>query len=571
MMSSFISERNSSNVSFYKRHGCRASLLCHPAGLKVLKGYAKLMKNGLSDTALVSAKSLAMKLANVVRDNRDFLQRNKETSISTCLTEAIQEGWCQSHYSDYTSTLGESEKNVQGQRVFSSQSPTSGNPETVVRMAPSSCLYLSREQEKKKIVQLIIEVSVDQNGGEKKVDQAFDYAASLIEGNGQTLLLFTFQIDRSNCLQITHEAFLYLHSQTESEREMGFLWREVYTQQDKETDLAFLEKSCEGVVRCLECSTIQRNCAIDYPSQWKVASDNAVIFTDRNANKYVYKVFDNRFHPTHRRPDEWLKNERTWIQSLGGVETEFEFKESIALDTLGWPAKGKRARDSDSPKSQSHTSYPNGSVLVIKYAYVKGTHFASRVSHFLDIARCISEMHGENMVHGDVRGFNMLHPYPADSEEFKDGIEHSLLIDFDLSGLANSEEYRYPPGYQTSVIDNAFERSGVAGEKMQKMDDWKDLGAVMSHYSISDSAITSFDEYKEAKKAWVSLKKASRQIEGNAVGLLKNFIQHHDNLEIEMYDHLRDRMEEITVRGTGSPNKLQQQPIGRLSIDQSAN
>ena len=368
-----------------------------------------------------------------------------------------------------------------------------------------------------KQVQLIIEVSVDKNGGEKKMGQAFDYA-SLMKGQSKTALLFTFHVDRNESggdsgretdLKITQEAFLYLHSENEKERKMGFLWREVYEQQDAQSDLEFLKKSCEGLVRCLECAAHNRDaqviCSdIEYPSQWLVVSDNVVICED----EYVLKVFDNRFYPTHRRPDKWLNKEWPWIARLD-VETEFYFEESSAIDSLGRPATSdrKRARgsdsqkshDSDSPKFPSHTAYPRGSVLVIKYKHVKGTHYASRVSHFRDIADCISEMHAENTVHGDIRGFNMLHPYPpADNEEHKGGICKSLLIDFDLSGTPDRD--RYPPGYQKNVRDNAYDRSGVAGQTMQKVDDWKDLGSVMAHYSIDPSAFGTTAEYIKAKE-----------------------------------------------------------------------
>jgi hypothetical protein len=359
------------------------------------------------------------------------------------------------------------------------------------------------QETKPKQVQLIIEVSVDKNGGEKKMGQAFDYA-SLIDGQSKTALLFTFHVDRNQSesnsgretnLKITQEACIYVHSENEKERNMGFLWREVYEQYDADCDFEFLKNSCKGLVRCLECAGHNRDaqviCSnIEYPSQWLVASDNAAICED----EYVFKAFDNRFHPTHRRPDEWLNKQRPWIARLD-VETEFEFKESSTVDSLGRPATSdrKRARDSDSPKFLSHTAYPRGSVLVIKYKHVRGTHYASRVSHFRDIAVCISEMHAENTVHGDIRGFNMLHPYPpADNKEHKGGISKSLLIDFDLSGTPDRD--RYPPGYQEKVADNTFDRSGVAGQTMQKVDDWKDLGSVMACYTIPRSARETIDD-----------------------------------------------------------------------------
>ena len=102
---------------------------------------------------------------------------------------------------------------------------------------------------RKEKVQLIIEVSVDKNGGEKKMGQAFDYYTSLVNDQSKTVLLFTFHVDRQPDLKITQEAFIYLHSENEEERKMGFLWREVYVQNDAESDFESLKSSCEGIVR----------------------------------------------------------------------------------------------------------------------------------------------------------------------------------------------------------------------------------------------------------------------------------------------------------------------------------
>jgi hypothetical protein len=565
---STISGRNSSNASFYKRHGRRASLLCHPHGLQMLKEYAKLKEKGLDETDLEFAERLATKLQGVVRE--------RETAISSCLNGAIRDHWCQSH-KDYSFVLGESAEAVDG---VLSQSRTSGNPDCVVRMVPIPLF----SETKSKLVQLIIEVSVDKNGGEKKIGQAFDYA-SLIKDKSNTALLFSFHIDRNKTesdsdgeikLKITQEAFIYLNSEKEEERKMGFLWREVYDQREAKNEFDFLKSSCEGLVRCLECATHHREapviCSnIEYPSQWEVMSDNVVIC--KAEDEHVLKIFDNRFHPTHRRPDEWLNKERTWIKRLG-VETEFEFKESSTVDQLGRPATSdrKRAHDSDVPIFRSHTPYPKGSVVVIKYKHVRGTHFASRVSHFRDIASRISEMHEENTVHGDIRGFNMLHPYPpADNGEQKEGISESLLIDFDLSGTPDSD--RYPPGYRESVVDNAFERSGVAGEKMQKVDDWKDLGSVMAHYSISLS-LSGVNDLND-------LKRQTRQTRhGNPFGIysVKKATHVLCTISSRSMTILRSRStvrydcvwKRLQSEEPGSPNKQLQKPRGSLTVDQSS-
>jgi hypothetical protein len=88
----------------------------------------------------------------------------------------------------------------------------------------------------------------------------------------------------------------------------------------------------------------------------------------------------------------------------------------------------KRARETHDPVT---VSYPNGSGLVIRYPFINGTHFASKISHFQDIAQCISTMHDAGIVHGDIRGFNMLHPHP---EPVPGGMTKSCLIDLDLCG-----------------------------------------------------------------------------------------------------------------------------------------
>eukprot|EP00978_Attheya_sp_CCMP212_P019115 scaffold53159_cov34-Attheya_sp.AAC.1 len=298
---------------------------------------------------------------------------------------------------------------------------TSGDPDAVavVRMVP---LGLSRAVENQKLVMMIIEVSVDKNGGEKQIGQAFDYA-SLVDDPNETVLVFTLHIDRNAQLKIIEEAFLYLHNEEESERKMEFLWREVY-QKSNESTLEFLKKSCCGIGRCLkaaeylrEITSASTTISQTNPSTWDVVSDNVAIENKRN----VYKIFDNRFHPTFRKPDEWLKN-HPWIAELK-VETHFLFEESNSLNVLGEPTR-KRGRGDDSPKI---VLYPKGSVLVIKYDFVNGTHFASRVSHFEAIAEWITKMHKDGIIHGDIRGFNMLHPHP---KSVPGGIEESLLIDF---------------------------------------------------------------------------------------------------------------------------------------------
>jgi hypothetical protein len=191
-------------------------------------------------------------------------------------------------------------------------------------------------------------------------------------------------------------------------------------------------------------------------------------------------------------------------------------------------------------------------------------------------------MHTQNLVHGDIRGFNMLHPFPpGDDPQGQEtaGIKESLLIDFDLSGKADQD--RYPPGYSRSVSDNVFDRSGVAGKLLRKVDDWKDLGSVMANYSISlpptssnafktlDEALKTLNEAQAAQDAWITLCNSLRKEGQGADSLIHKFIQDRGDFELQMNPLQRQNLEEIVIKGTGSPNKLQQGPRGSLTVDHS--
>ena len=487
------------------------------------------------ETSLCQA--LAKKLTPVVREH--------ERRISSGILDGINESWGLSR-EGHSSALGEEEEAVSG---ILENSETSGNPDGVVRLTSlcDTCLK----------AQLIIEVSVDNNGGEKKIGQAFDYA-SLIKDQGKTALLLTFHVHRNKSkvnsaglskLKIIQEAFIYLHSETEDERKMGFLWREVYEQGAEEKDFDFLCKSSEGIARCLNCAQANRDtevtCSI---TQWEVVSDNVAI-----SEGFVYKIFDNRFYPTYRRLDQWWDNKLPWIKSLGGVEIPFSFSESSDINALDALRKPEGGSPEGRKRSHSQTAYPKGSICIIKYKRVNGTHYASQASHFLDIATCISEMHERDIVHGDIRGFNMLHPYSRD-KNITDGIKKSLLIDFDFSGQPGRD--KYPPGYSEQVVDNNDVRSGKAGEEMQKVDDWKDLGSAIGCYEINEESLRSLAEFKELRKKWEKIWDKFRKEGIAGLELLRNFIKNNNDPKIEVLSINRTKMENVLCKGTGSPNKL---------------
>jgi hypothetical protein len=548
-----ISVRNNTNASFYARHGRRSSLLIHPHGLELLQYYADMKQKPMSDEDSKTAVALSEALNKVIG--------KIETEVSTALRKVLKDEW---KHAGKFSVTGEREESVKGTL---SDSSVTGDPDAVIRMTP-----VSGKVDQKKLVMLALEVSVDGNGGEKKIGQAFDFS-SLIDDPNETILIFTLHVDRrKDDLKITQEAFIYLHSKEEGERKIGFLWREVYGRgANSNLNLEFLKNSCRGIVRCLKCT--EKLCDISSTAAtettWDLVSDNVAIATatGEEGEKHVFKIFDNRFHPTYRKPDVWLKNDYQWIKELE-VEKYLEFEEGFveegSVEVLGKPANvRKRPNGAYAPNT---VSYPKGSVLVIKYKFVRGTHFASRASHFQEIATCIKSMHKKGIVHADIRGFNMLHPVPG-------GIEKSCLIDFDLCG--SPEEDQYPPGYASEVKDNVYPRYGREGSLLEKVHDWCELASVMAHYTIGDDHVNSMTELRKlrkAKAAWGTLVKKYKSNEGEDAGefatRIDAFISEHGDVAIEMSSSDREDLEE-RMKGTGSPDKKRQKSRGTATIEQS--
>ncbi len=325
--------------------------------------------------------------------------------------------------------------------------------------------------------------------------------------------------------------------------------------------MSFFERSSEGLVRYLNCVAHHTEQPIhNQIKEWKVVSDNAAIDVKKQV---VYKIFDNRFQPTYRRPNQWWnKKEYPWIQKLEVEQYFYINEESEHHDALGHPptptSGHKRKRG-----VMHHTTYPRGSVLVIKYRCVNGTHFASEAAHFLQIADCIKEMHALGVVHGDIRGFNMLHPHPED-RSVKDGISESLLIDFDLSGSAETD--KYPPGYSQTVPDNFFPRSGSADKIMKKSDDWKDLGSVMSWYVVQPyenmTSLQEFQKYKNDRETWSRICDQFCEGHGGAYNSLKQFVENNPP-KIGMSHRTRKLLNDtVSYKGTGSPTKTFHKPRG---------
>ena len=123
--------------------------------------------------------------------------------------------------------------------------------------------------------------------------------------------------------------------------------------------------------------------------------------------------------------------------------------------------------------------YFRGAVVVVKYDYLEGTHVAWKASQFAAIAETIKVMHSQNIVHADVRGFNMLHPIKDSSI----CISCSNLLDFDLNGMHGTDVYP-PPGFVDALEGVAFIRPGKPSSKLQMCDDWYELADCMTLYDV---------------------------------------------------------------------------------------
>ena len=197
--------------------------------------------------------------------------------------------------------------------------------------------------------------------------------------------------------------------------------------------------------------------------------------------------------------------------------------------------------------STAKTPYPWGSVRIIQYNYINGTHVASKVSHFRQIAEAIRKMHENGYVHGDIRGFNMLHPHPLPKDgENENGITESRLIDFDFSG--KEDEDFYPTGYATIVMDNAKKRAGRAEQPLKKVHDWKDLASVMICYTVDDEdeSIKSVTvaQFSKIRKVWEGIAEdfsLGIEDENNALEKFDMFLEEYGDVAIVLTAAKKDQ------------------------------
>ena len=125
-----------------------------------------------------------------------------------------------------------------------------------------------------------------------------------------------------------------------------------------------------------------------------------------------------------------------------------------------------------------------GKLSIISTPYHDGVHYAKHPTHFIPIIKHLRQLHEQGFVHGDIRAYNMVLQYDAESDQVDCGRNNvsvndckGWLIDFDYGG--KHAEVEYPKGYR-HLLDDGI-RPGKEGDNITIMDDWKSLIGLIFH------------------------------------------------------------------------------------------
>jgi hypothetical protein len=159
--------------------------------------------------------------------------------------------------------------------------------------------------------------------------------------------------------------------------------------------------------------------------------------------------------------------------------------------------------------------WPNGGGLtIISTPFYKGRHWAESPAEFVPIALHLDEMHAEEIVHADIRAYNI--------NFRKDSTGRSCLIDFDFSGNINeaSGTPTYPVGYQQFLVDGM--RKGKPGRQVTKWHDWAALLDVIFRVHGLEPPGRIDDD--DLNRLWKELKLCMKIHPGTVQGLGRNLV-----------------------------------------------
>ena len=210
----------------------------------------------------------------------------------------------------------------------------------------------------------------------------------------------------------------------------------------------------------------------------------------------------------------------------------------------------------DSSRDNSDDLWKAGkSLQVIMTPYRPGGHVAEKAKWFIPIIDDLDQLHKNEFVHGDIRGFNTVF----------DGKGGGCMIDFDFGGQLGRE---YPQGYR-KVLADGYRRCDINSETIQKWHDWYALGRLI----LGVHKLVPPDEAPD--KDWVTKAKlddalgSRREVPTNEmIARLKDFLTRIDetgwtvqpNLNFEdeqkmVFGLTTSGMERTNPRATGSPPK----------------
>jgi serine/threonine protein kinase len=167
----------------------------------------------------------------------------------------------------------------------------------------------------------------------------------------------------------------------------------------------------------------------------------------------VFRSYDNRFCHTFRNLTVYLES-----TIVPGSKSIFLLGRSNHLELQLDPDCGDK----------EWLWRPNGGGLtIISTPFYEGHHWAESPAEFVPIALHVDEMHAEDIVHADIRAYNI--------NFRKDSTGRSCLIDFDFSGKIDEAmgTPKYPEGDQQVLVDGI--RKGKAGRQVTKWHDWAAL------------------------------------------------------------------------------------------------
>jgi hypothetical protein len=175
----------------------------------------------------------------------------------------------------------------------------------------------------------------------------------------------------------------------------------------------------------------------------------------------------------HRSPNVYLHCDDFEPNSnVGALNTEGETSDAV-VDTSTCKRLGKLVftmKTSSFPIDSDDGNITIKYVRVISTPYREGEHWTMYPTSFLPIIDQLRKLHSNDIVHGDIRAYNIIFTNNKDRQGW--------LIDFDFGGKCVGESpVTYPPGYVSALDDG--QRINVPLGEIRKWHDWFALGQLI--------------------------------------------------------------------------------------------